>query len=295
MNGGFVLRAIQGLIESVFNNKTGQIMIIKIGKSLFFLLLCTTLIATNMVYADRQESDDERMINDPRVQHRSYVFEATGEEIPYALFVPSSYDPDQPTPMILSLHGLGRSYDWLMGYDEYLNYAEEGGFIVATALGYIRRGWYGTQPLDDPEDANYSEQDVMNVLSLVRDEFNVDDNRIYLWGHSMGGAGTFHLAKKHPDLWAAIAVAAPAPRASQSPDDLELFQHMPVLVIHGDDDQTVPVDVSRSWVTRMEELGMQHLYVEVAGGDHSLIVSQTPKNMKKIVDFFNIARKHYRQ
>lgn len=266
----------------------------KSSKPFLLILLLASMFGTSASYADREESDDERMINDPRVQHRSYIFQPTGEEIPYALFVPSSYDPDEPAPMIMSLHGLGRSYDWLMGYHEYLDYAEEGGFIVVTALGYVRRGWYGTLPLEDPEDAAYSEQDVMNVLSLVREEFNVDDNRIYLWGHSMGGAGTFHLAKKHPDLFAAIAVAAPAPRASQSPDDLELFRHMPVLVIHGDDDQTVPVDVSRSWVARMEELGMQHLYVEVAGGDHSLIVSQTPKNMKKIVDFFNITRKAYR-
>ena len=35
-----------------------------------------------------------------------------------------------------------------------------------------------------------SEKDVMTVLDMVRKEFNVDENRIYLMGHSMGGAGT---------------------------------------------------------------------------------------------------------
>lgn len=258
----------------------------------FIALLAASL--STMALADRQPSDDERMIEDPRVQHRSYVFPPTGEEIPYALFVPSTYDPDEPAPLILSLHGLGRSYDWLMGYHGYLDYAEQGGFIVVTALGYIRRGWYGSEEIEDaPDDGRYSERDVMEVLARVRDEFNVDDNRIYLWGHSMGGAGTLHIAKKHPELFAALAVAAPAPRSSQSPDDLALFRDVPILVIHGDDDQTVPVNVSRRWVAKMEELGMQHLYVEVAGGDHSLIVSQTPEHMKKIVDFFNITRKNY--
>ena len=263
------------------------------ARGLARLLAILLSLSALPVLADRQVSDDERMIDDPRVQHRSYTFPATGEEIPYALFVPDSYDASQPTPLIVSLHGLGRSYDWLMGYHGYLDFAAAGNYIVVTPLGYIRRGWYGSETLADAEDGRYSEQDVMNVLSLVRDEFNVDANRIYLWGHSMGGAGTYHLAKRYPDLFAAAAVVAPAPRSSQSPEDLASFRHLPMLVIHGDDDQVVPVGVSRRWVRRMQDLGMQHLYVEVSGGDHSLIVSQTPENMQKIVDFFNITRKSY--
>ena len=39
-----------------------------------------------------------------------------------------------------------------------------------------------------------SEQDVMNVLAIAQDRYSIDKSRIYLWGHSMGGAGTYHLA-----------------------------------------------------------------------------------------------------
>jgi pimeloyl-ACP methyl ester carboxylesterase len=45
---------------------------------------------------------------------------------------------------------------------------------------------------------------------MVRKEFNVDENRMYLMGHFMGGAGTCYLASKYPDLWAAIGPIAPA-------------------------------------------------------------------------------------
>jgi hypothetical protein len=38
----------------------------------------------------------------------------------------------------------------------------------------------------------------------------------------------------------------------------------------------------------MEERGMQHLYVEIEGGDHSLLISQDATNMQKFIDFFNI-------
>ena len=168
-------------------------------------------------FADRQATDDESHIDDPRVQHRSYSFSPTGETIPYALFVPSTYSENDGAPLILSLHGLGRSYDWLMGYHGLLDQAEASGYIVVTPLGYTRRGWFGSRPTEAMKDAAYSEEDVMQVLKLVREEFNVDANRIYLWGHSMGGAGTYHIAARHPDLFAGLGVAAPAPAEVPEP------------------------------------------------------------------------------
>ena len=257
-------------------------------------LLTLTLSSSVLCFADRQSSDDERLIDDPRVQHRNYAFPSTGESIPYAVFVPSSYDSSQPAPLIVSLHGLGRSHDWLMGYHGLLDQAEANGYIVVTPLGYIRRGWYGSRELDDMQDAERSEQDVMNVLQLIRDEFSVDSDRIYLWGHSMGGAGTYHIAAKYPELFAGLGVAAPAPEADAPMNEiLNNIKHLPIFVLQGDEDTSVPVERTRAWVAKMQELGMQHVYVEIPGGDHSLLISQDAVNMQKFVDFFNIVRKQY--
>ena len=57
--------------------------------------------ATSLAYGDRQATDDERNIDDPRVQHRTYTFPPTGETIPYALFVPESYDANAPADSTL--------------------------------------------------------------------------------------------------------------------------------------------------------------------------------------------------
>ena len=257
-------------------------------------LMAITLSTGALSYADRQGTDDEQHIDDPRVQHRNYEFPGTGESIPYAVFVPSSYDNSQPAPLIVSLHGLGRTHDWLMGYHGLLDQAEASGYIVVTPLGYIRRGWYGSRTLDDMQDAERSEQDVMNVLQLMRDEFSVDSNRIYLWGHSMGGAGTYHIAAKYPDMFAGLGVAAPAPEADAPMNTiLNNIKHLPIFVLQGDEDAAVPVERTRAWVAKMQELGMQHVYVEIPGGDHSLLISQDAVNMQKFVDFFNIVRKQY--
>lgn len=256
---------------------------------IFLLFLLSTV-----TYAERTAIDDEQHVTDPRVQHRSYTFPGTAETIPYALFVPDSYNGGDPAPLIVSLHGLGRSHDWLMGYHGLLDEAEAGGFIVVTPLGYTRRGWYGSRATEDPLDSERSERDVMEVMSLVQEEFNIDSNRIYLWGHSMGGAGTYHIAAKNPDLFAGLGVAAPAtPQLATSSEILEAIRHLPILVLQGDNDQAVPVESTRNWVKKMQELGMQYVYVEVPGGDHSLLISQDAENMKKFTDFFNIVRKSY--
>lgn len=242
---------------------------------------------------------------DSRLQGRTYTFEATGVEVPYALFVPSSYDASREWPLIVGLHGLGRPYDWIMSYEGYVDLAERDGYILVTPKGYHPRGWYGSRGPGVPRmlrgaDAAglpenlgaLAEQDVMNVLRLVREEFNVDDDRIYLWGHSMGGAGTYHLAAKHPHVWAALGVAAPAP--SVSPDQLASFRHIPIIVLQGDQDRSTPVTGARRWVAMMRELGMEHVYVEVEGGDHSAFINSDRTMITKLFSFFDIVRKNQR-
>ena len=74
---------------------------------------------------------------------------------------------------------------------------------------------------------------------------------------------------------------------------LNNIKHLPIFVLQGDEDAAVPVERTRAWVAKMQELGMQHVYVEILGGDHSLLISQDAVNMQKFVDFFNIVRKQY--
>jgi predicted peptidase len=167
-------------------------------------------------------------------------------------------------------------------------------------MGYNERGWYGSRgpgrasqrgdAADDPENlGELSERDVLNVLGLVREELTVDPARIYLMGHSMGGGGTWHLGMKYPDIWAALAPVAPA--IYTSPEALAAIRHIPVIVLMGDQDRLVRVEVTRQWVDEMKELGMTHSYVEIPGGDHTAIIARDLENMRTIFDFFDQARR----
>lgn len=231
-----------------------------------------------------------------RIEVRSYDFEAAGRTMEYSLFVPSTYDPAVPTPLLVWLHGLGSTPERVIRYQGVTDLAEERGYIVVSPMGYNERGWYGSRgpgrastrddAANDPENlGELSEMDVMNVLELTLEAFNVDRERVYLGGHSMGGGGTWHLGTRYPDLWAGLAPVAPA--IYTSPDALEAIRDVPVIVIMGDEDNLVSVEVTRTWVEKMRELGMTHRYIEIAGGDHTAIIARTPENVQAIFDFFD--------
>ena len=126
-----------------------------------------------------------------------------------------------------------------------------------------------------------SEKDVMNVLEIVRKEFAIDDKRVYLIGHSMGGAGAWHLGTKYPDVWAGLAPIAPA--AFGQPTGLDKLKNVPVIVVQGDNDTLVRPEGTRRWVERLKELKVPYEYLEIAGAGHGDVIS---KGMPKIFEFF---------
>jgi predicted esterase len=135
------------------------------------------------------------------------------------------------------------------------------------------RGQGGAAP---PNLAELSEKDVMNVLEMMRKEFNVDENRTYLMGHSMGGAGTFFLGSKHAKEWTALAPIAPAAfsMAANRGAILQAIKDagVPIFVTTGDADEMVPVAGTRGWVDTMKELNMNHEYKEYPGVTHGPII-----------------------
>lgn len=218
-------------------------------------------------------------------------------DMEYGLYVPTTYAAARPTPLVIALHGLGSGIRYMMEYSNLVELAERYGYIVATPMGFNERGWYGARGQGnefnrreaDPGPENLgelSELDVLNVLRSVREDFTVDPRRIYLIGQSMGGGGTWYLGSKYADIWAALAPMAPA--VYLSPDILQSAQHLPVMVVMGDADELVDVNVTRQWVAAMKSLGMTYEYIEVRGGTHS---SAGRDNIDKVFAFLDRQRK----
>ena len=243
---------------------------------------------------------------DPRVQQRTYHFADTNEELPYALFVSSKVTKNKKAPLIVALHGVyGDGNSLLRG--NALDLAEDGGYILVGPMGYNTQGWFGSPVIvmnggpgkgkgpgaakggppptpEPPNLAELSEKDVMNVLAIMRKEFNVDDKRTYLMGHSMGGAGALFLGPKYVDQWAAVASMAPAAFLMQ-PDSLApVKDKMPLFLAHGDADTVVSIDVGRRWAKTATDLKMKDFkYMELPGADHGTVITQA---MPEIFKFF---------
>jgi len=261
---------------------------------------------------------------DPRAQTRTYHFEDTNEDLPYSLYVSSKVKKDQKAPLVVTLHGLGAPQTIMMGKTA-VDLAEEAGYILVAPMGYNTGGWYGspvgtgpgrgkgkgappaapdappaaTAPTAAPkgrfggfgggnQPANLrelSEKDTMNVIAMVRKEFKVDDKRIYIMGHSMGGAGALYLGSKYPKMFAAVAAEAPAAFWQTRKETLQPMKDakVPVMIVHGDIDEVVPVTNSHAWVDVMKELKMNYEFVEQPGITHGPVIES---GLKPIYEFF---------
>jgi predicted esterase len=223
---------------------------------------------------------------------RHYLLAEAGEIMPYRVYVPTKYSGKEPFPLIIALHGLGATQDSFFDFygKELPKLAEQHGYIVAAPLGYRVDGAFGVSLLRAPDDiaevrkGEYSEKDVFQVLERMRKNYRIDEKRIYLAGHSMGAIGTWYLAAKYPDIWAAIAPFS----GYGIPASVAKMKGIPAIVIHGDADPTVPVAGSRTMVEALKKLGVDYQYIEVPGGNHMNVVQP---NFGAVLDFFDKHRK----
>ncbi len=195
---------------------------------------------------------------------------------PYRIFVPANYDKSKKWPLIVALHGMGgdeNSFFTAYNNGEIKRIAEARGYLIACPKGRAPASMYfGT-----------AEKDVLDVLKEVKREFSIDDDRVYLMGHSMGGYGSWSVAVNNPDLFAALGPIAGGGQPFVMMG-LKKIAHVPWIVVHGDKDPTVSVEESRKMVKAGKDLGIEIKYIEVPGGDHSNIVVPA---FKEIFDWFD--------
>ena len=191
--------------------------------------------------------------------------------------MPEKYDAAQKWPLVLFLHGSGESgadgvSQTRVGLGPFIaTYRHKCPFIAVFPQSPNAKTWFL-----GPE-----AKVVFEILDKVQREYNVDPDRIYLTGHSMGGYGTWSVAMSHPDVFAALA---PISGGSNTPAGMSKIAHIPQLVVHGDTDPTVPVERSRVMVAEGKKLGAEIKYIEVPGGDHGSVVAP---NFPAVFEWFD--------
>jgi dienelactone hydrolase len=233
-----------------------------------------------------------------RILECTYRLAEANADVPYTLFVPSSYRPGVATPLVVDLHGLNITPLQQILFDGTTDFAERFGFIVVAPMGFsVSSGWgerpgqpVATAQLKPGSTERYSagelaEIDATRVLRTIREKYTIDSGRIYLMGHSMGGGGTYYLGAKYRDIWAGLAPIAGlggiADAAAAEP-----FKSIPMLLLHGEKDSIIPPAVSRRSVLALQTVGAPHVYLEFPGKDHEFFIRRGAEHMEKVFLFF---------
>src|SRR6476660_2890762 len=80
-----------------------------------------------------------------RILECTYRLAEANADIPYTLFVPSTYDPRKPAPLVVDLHGLHITPLQQILFDGTTDFAERYGFIVLAPMGFNVSSWWGSR------------------------------------------------------------------------------------------------------------------------------------------------------
>ena len=172
---------------------------------------------------------------------------SSGEKREYLLYVPKSYDPTRPTPLVISMHGGGGMAGAAEGRERVEPVGRQPRVHRGVPVG--SQGW-GFQSLAcGAPGARVSTKDVRFISDLIDDlekAYNIDPTRIYANGLSNGGGMAFVLSCTLSDRIAAVGMVA---AAQMLPFDwCEDHRPVPMISFHGTDDPVVPYEGGTSWV-----------------------------------------------
>lgn len=196
----------------------------------------------------------------------------------YTVYVPEDYTADKQWPLIVFLHGAGERGDdneapRMQGIAEVIEKTPE----RVPAIVLIPQC-----PKDQIWNTRHDQLEAL--MATTRDEYNIDDARIYLTGLSMGGYGTWLWGALHTDTFAALIpicgggdphdiqklldVGGGNPYGSMA-SRLRALATVPIWAFHGAEDEAVPVDRSRFMVEEIKKRGGNVKYTEYEGVGHN--------------------------
>jgi predicted peptidase len=193
------------------------------------------------------------------------VYKDSDGEFPFVVFVPKDYKGDKEYPVILFLHGAGETKGKGKGKGKMP--AEVG---IGPAIKKREKTFPFITIIPQAETFGWgadtaNAKRALGMLEQVQKEYKTDPKRVYLTGLSMGGFGTWSLAAKYPDKWAAIAPVC----GGGNVKDAAKIKDLPIWCFHGDADTAVKVELSRNMIKAVEEAGGKPKYTEYPKVGHN--------------------------
>lgn len=195
----------------------------------------------------------------------------------YRIFVPRGIERAKRVPLVLFLHGAGERgtnnvAQLVHGVPQIIGYSERTGekaVVVAPqcpdGAQWVDTPWSAPSHVMNPvPSVNMSK--AMALLDSLIAQYPVDRDRVYVTGISMGGYGTWDVAQRRPETFAAAMPICGGGDVSCA----SRLKNLPLHVVHGDADGAVPVKRSRDMATAVKAVGGDVTYVEIPGAGHNV-------------------------
>ena len=182
----------------------------------------------------------------------------------YTLYVPEDLDPLEPRPLLFALHGGG------IHLAKGTPVRGSGIELMPVFEELARRNrWFVCCPtaLEAPWTANANLSWLRSVLEDVTTRWNVDLNRVHLFGWSGGGAGAWTFATRGGIDFASVGVAAGGVPSGVS---AITGKKIPIWLYHGDEDEVFPVAPVRKAAEKLRKGSADFVYCELPREKHGI-------------------------
>jgi predicted peptidase len=180
----------------------------------------------------------------------------SGLPLRYTLSIPASFSEQQAVPLVMALHFGGTVTPWY-GKGYLITLPEpalrELGAIIA-APDCPTRGW------DNPT----AETAVLELLDLLKNNYNIDEKRILITGFSMGGIGTWYLVARYPQIFSAAVPISSAVNL----ETIKGIKDIPLYVIHSRQDEIFPIKHVQEMVQILKDNGASIQFEIIDGVSH---------------------------
>ncbi len=230
-----------------------------------------------------EKADSEKNNPTAEFEQRTFKLEREGKpavEFKYRLLKPAKIEAGKKYPVVFFMHGAGeRGSDnevQLKYLPASMATAERREkypcFVVApqcrTDARWVEVDWSDKQGTPMTKVPGEQMQMAIGILKEVLSDEATDHDRVYLTGLSMGGYGSWYLAARHPELFAAVAPICGGGDEAKA----DALADLPLWAFHGDADQAVPVERSRRMIKAIEAAGGKPKYTEYPDfGHHSWV------------------------
>lgn len=244
--------------------------LIQITTIVVIVAVCVSILCGCMSFASAPQgiSEDSRTfkkIKDQRMyaeapDYKGYIFKDGVESFCFRFKTPTTIEEGKAYPLVVFLHGMGdygddnSSHMYRSLIDSIAEYAPEDCYVFIPQ-GITNRDWSdnGIMTGKGGMDALYNK-----CLEQLIEDYNIDTNRIYLTGMSMGGHGTIWQATNHPDKYAALMPVCGLfywDDGTAIVDKLETLKDMPIWLFHSKNDATVRFNNSTKLISELDRVG----------------------------------------